>query len=137
VDPAKWWNVLEVSNQFGACSLGPKFKEHVLGQRQGRLQLCPVSPPATDKRCQLIRVLGSAALPYLVKTNGRIINVSSGSAQVRIPTTSCVPPTSDHSVLWSSLLHSDYATSKFALGRFNEFISIGACPLPCQIRAKT
>jgi len=69
VDPAKWWNVLEV-NVKGVFNF--------------------------------VR----AALPYLVKTNGRIINVSSGSAQVRIPTTS------------------DYATSKFALGRFNEFISI-------------
>jgi NAD(P)-dependent dehydrogenase (short-subunit alcohol dehydrogenase family) len=76
-----------------------------------------------------MRVHTSAALPYLLKTNGRVISITSGAAQVRIPTSSYVPrrPSgmphpldADH--------HSDYCTSKFALGRLSEFISIGARP---------
>ncbi|KAI0051520.1 NAD-P-binding protein [Auriscalpium vulgare] len=46
------------------------------------------------------------AIPELLKTNGQIVIVSSGVAQLRIPTAS------------------EYCTSKFALNRFAEFIAL-------------
>jgi NAD(P)-dependent dehydrogenase (short-subunit alcohol dehydrogenase family) len=51
--------------------------------------------------------LRSFAVPQLQKTKGRIVIVSSQAAQLRIP------------------FSSEYCTSKHALVRFAEFITIG------------
>ncbi|KAI0044037.1 hypothetical protein FA95DRAFT_1608874 [Auriscalpium vulgare] len=53
-------------------------------------------------------IIHSYAIPELVKSKGRVIIVSSVGAQLRLPTAS------------------DYAVSKFALGRLAEFIAVFA-----------
>jgi NAD(P)-dependent dehydrogenase (short-subunit alcohol dehydrogenase family) len=101
--------------------------ERLRSERQRRLQLRPVRQLPAERDLSLTRELDSAALPHLVKTNGRIISISSNGAHVRLPGSSCVSrPLCNASQ--ASPQRSDYCTSKLALGRFNEFIAAGACP---------